>query len=64
MSKEQALEQLNALVGKEVHTSDWLDISQERIDAFATATKYSSCLRSILGKKAGAVLGGRYVILF
>ena len=33
-----ALEQLNAKVGQELHCSDWLTITQERINAFADAT--------------------------
>jgi len=32
------LEQLAGLVGREVATSDWLVITQDRIDAFANAT--------------------------
>ena len=32
------LQQLGELVGREVATSDWLVIDQERIDAFANAT--------------------------
>jgi acyl dehydratase len=31
-------EQLQTRVGQEVHLSDWLTITQERIDAFANAT--------------------------
>jgi acyl dehydratase len=34
----QSLEQLSSLVGKEVAVSDWLEISQDRINAFARAT--------------------------
>jgi acyl dehydratase len=33
-----ALSQLSGLVGQEVATSDWLAITQDRIDAFADAT--------------------------
>lgn len=33
-----ALEQLHAKVGQELHCSDWLTITQERINAFADAT--------------------------
>ena len=32
------LAQLGGLVGQEVATSDWLAITQDRIDAFAEAT--------------------------
>ena len=35
---QQLLQQLQGLTGKEIHTSDWLQVTQERIDAFATAT--------------------------
>jgi len=38
MSESQALERLQAQVGQEVHTSDWLQVTQQRIDAFADAT--------------------------
>ncbi len=34
----QLLEQLQGRVGREVHLSDWLAITQQRIDAFADAT--------------------------
>jgi acyl dehydratase len=33
------LEELNALVGKEVGASDWFEITQERINTFADATE-------------------------
>lgn len=38
MSQVQALEQLQARVGQEIHVSDWLAVTQERVDAFAQAT--------------------------
>ena len=38
MSLEQALEQLTARVGQEVHASDWMQVTQERVNAFAEAT--------------------------
>ena len=34
----RALESLQARVGSEVHCSDWLEVTQARIDAFADAT--------------------------
>ena len=34
-----ALATLQARVGQEVHVSDWMTITQERINAFATATE-------------------------
>src|SRR5712692_1319082 len=33
------IEELRKLVGKEVAVTDWLSVSQERIDAFAGATE-------------------------
>jgi acyl dehydratase len=38
MTQQQVLEQLQARLGQEIHTSDWMEISQARIDAFAAAT--------------------------
>ena len=38
MSIEAALAQLAAQVGQEVHVSDWVEVTQARIDAFAAAT--------------------------
>ena len=38
MSVEAALSELTAQVGREVHVSDWIEVSQARIDAFAAAT--------------------------
>lgn len=38
MSQQQVLAQLQSRVGQEVHTSDWLTITQQRIDGFAAAT--------------------------
>ena len=38
MSQQQAVEQLQSRIGQEVHCSDWLEVTQERIDAFAEAT--------------------------
>jgi acyl dehydratase len=38
MSLEQALEQLTARVGQEIHASDWLQVTQDRVNAFAEAT--------------------------
>ena len=35
--REQVLALLQTSVGKEVRVSDWLDITQERVDAFADA---------------------------
>ena len=38
MSLQDALKQLEQDVGKETHVSDWLEVTQERINQFADAT--------------------------
>lgn len=38
MSKQAALAELRKQEGTEVHASDWMTVTQERIDAFAEAT--------------------------
>lgn len=38
MSREPVLADLRAAVGSEIHVSDWLQVTQERIDLFADAT--------------------------
>jgi len=38
MSQQQTLAELEQRIGQEVHTSEWIDITQERIDAFAELT--------------------------
>lgn len=38
MSVQQAVTTLQPLVGQEIHASDWLPITQERVNAFADAT--------------------------
>jgi len=38
MTQQQVFGRLQAMVGKEVQVSDWLEITQQRIDAFADAT--------------------------
>jgi acyl dehydratase len=35
---QRVLESLQGRLGQELHCSDWLDVTQERIDAFAEAT--------------------------
>jgi acyl dehydratase len=35
---QAALAQLSTQVGEELHVSDWFDITQDRVDAFAAAT--------------------------
>jgi acyl dehydratase len=39
MAKKLTIEKLQELVGKEIGLSDWMEITQERIDAFAEATE-------------------------
>jgi len=38
MSQQQLFEDLSRRVGEEVHVSDWFDVTQDRINAFADAT--------------------------
>jgi acyl dehydratase len=38
MSLQQAVATLQSLVGQETHASDWLEVTQERVNAFADAT--------------------------
>lgn len=38
MSQEAALKELKSKIGEVMHTSDWVEISQEKINAFAEAT--------------------------
>jgi acyl dehydratase len=38
MSLQQAMAALEPLVGQETHVSDWLVVTQERVNAFAAAT--------------------------
>jgi acyl dehydratase len=38
MSQKQLIAELSRRIGEEVHLSDWLEITQQRINAFADAT--------------------------
>lgn len=38
MSQQQVLEDLQRRIGQEIHVSDWVEVTQERINAFAAAT--------------------------
>lgn len=38
MSQAEVLQRLQAQVGQEIHCSDWIEITQARVDAFAEAT--------------------------
>ena len=42
MSKEAVLNELNSQVGSLIHQSEWIDISQEKIDAFCGCNRGSS----------------------
>ena len=39
MSKEAVLNELKSQLGNLIHQSDWIEITQEKIDAFADATE-------------------------
>jgi len=38
VSEDQGLGRLQAQVGKEIHCSDWYEVTQQRVNAFAAAT--------------------------
>jgi len=38
MSQQQLFAELSRRIGEEIHVSDWLEITQQRINAFADAT--------------------------
>ena len=38
MSQQEVLASLQARIGQEIHQSDWLEVTQQRINAFADAT--------------------------
>ena len=38
MSQQALFEELSRRIGDEVHVSDWFEITQDRINAFADAT--------------------------
>lgn len=38
MSQQQTLTELQQRIGQEIHVSEWVDVTQARIDAFAEAT--------------------------
>lgn len=38
MSQAQVLQHLQAQIGQEIHCSDWLEVTQARVNAFADAT--------------------------
>lgn len=52
------LRKLKAMVGREVGLSDWLVVTQERIDAFAAATEDRQWIHVDPERAAGSPLGG------
>ena len=52
------LRRLKALVGREVGLSDWLPVTQERIDAFAAATEDRQWIHVDPERAARSPLGG------
>lgn len=38
MSQQAALQELTKRLGEEIHVSDWIEVTQQRINAFADAT--------------------------
>ncbi len=55
MSQQQVLEHLQAQVGQEIHCSDWLEITQARIDAFAAATGDHQWIHTDAGARRAGV---------
>ena len=53
-----SLRKLKAMVGREVGLSDWFTVSQERIDAFAAATKDRQWIHVDPERAARSPLGG------
>jgi len=49
---------LRSLVGKELGVSDWLSVTQERVDAFAECTQDRQWIHVDLEKAAAGPLGG------
>jgi acyl dehydratase len=56
--KRLSLRQLKAMVGREVGLSDWLTVTQERIDAFAAATEDRQWIHVDPERAAQSPLGG------
>ena len=53
-----SLRKLKAMVGREVGLSDWLVVTQERIDAFAAATEDRQWIHVDPKRAARSLLGG------
>ena len=56
--KRLSLRKLRAMVGREIGLSDWLPITQERIDAFAAATEDRQWIHVDPERAARSPLGG------
>jgi acyl dehydratase len=52
------LAQLEAAVGEELGTSEWIDITQERVDLFADATDDHQWIHVDAGRAAAGPFGG------
>lgn len=68
MSQEQVIEELKARIGTEIHTSDWISVDQQRIDAFAAATNDHQWLHTDPERAArespyGATIAHGYLII-
>ena len=58
MSQEAVLEDLRSKLGTEIHVSDWLDMTQERINQFADATDDHQFIHTDPEKAAETPFGG------
>lgn len=56
--KRLSLRRLKAMLGREVGLSDWLTVTQERIDAFAAATEDRQWIHVDPDRAAAGPLGG------
>ena len=68
MSQESVLEDLKLRVGKEIYTSDWITVDQDRIDAFAAATDdhqwiHTDPARAAKDSPYGATIAHGYLII-
>jgi len=55
---EQILERLQAQVGTEIGVSEWMEITQERVDAFADATNDHQFIHVDPERASGTPFGG------
>lgn len=68
MNQAIVLEDLKSRVGREIHTSDWITVDQERIDAFAAATDdrqwiHTDPSRAAKDSPYGATIAHGYLII-